>query len=246
MKLEISHLKKSFGTASILNNVSLKIESGNIVALLGSSGSGKSTLLRCINLLEKADSGNIIIDDINIDFDKEINHKLELDVRKKVGMVFQQFYLWPHLTVLENLVTAPIYVLKKSKTEVINEAKRLLDKFNMLDKINSYPAQLSGGQQQRIAIARTLMMNPAVILFDEPTSALDPVMTKEVLKTIKHLAQEGMTMIIATHEIGFAREIASYAVFLDHGNVIECGDAKSVLFKPQTENLKTFLHTAHD
>ncbi|MFN8769696.1 MAG: amino acid ABC transporter ATP-binding protein [Neisseriaceae bacterium] len=243
MKFEISELKKSFGNVEVLKGISLKVDSGDVVALIGSSGSGKSTLLRCINLLEIPGSGTIYLDNIKINFDKNnyIKANLEKEVRSKVGMVFQQFHLWPHLTVLENLIKAPICVLKRKKVEVIDEAKLLLNKIDMLDKIDRYPSQLSGGQQQRVAIARTLMMHPEIILFDEPTSALDPVMTKEVLKIIKQLALDGMTMIIATHEIGFAREVASYAVFLEHGEIIEQGIAKNVLRKPETERLQNFL-----
>ncbi len=247
MKLEINQLKKSFGQLDILKSVSLKIGAGDVVALVGSSGSGKSTLLRCINLLETADSGELYLDDVHITFGMQhkIDGDLELNIRKKVGMVFQQFYLWPHLTVLDNLIKAPICVLKRQKLEAIAEAKQLLSKIDMLHKINSYPAQLSGGQQQRVAIARTLMMHPEIILFDEPTSALDPVMTQEVLKIIKKLANDGMTMIIATHEISFAREVASYAIFLEHGEIVEQGVAEQILVNPQTEKLQNFLHTVH-
>lgn len=248
MKLKISQLKKSFGNVDILKGISLGIGPGDIVALIGGSGAGKSTLLRCINLLEVPDSGQIYLDGMEINFDNEFhaNSALASKVRKKVGMVFQQFHLWPHLTVLQNLIKAPICVLKHPKHEVVEEAKQLLAKVDMLDKINRYPSQLSGGQQQRVAIARTLMMHPEIILFDEPTSALDPVMTKEVLKIIKKLALEGMTMVIATHEIGFAREVASTAVFLNHGEIIEQGAAKEILVQPKTPLLQKFLQTDHE
>ncbi|MBY0379037.1 MAG: amino acid ABC transporter ATP-binding protein [Burkholderiales bacterium] len=249
MKLKIDNLKKSFGSAEILKGVSLEVGAGDVVALIGSSGSGKSTLLRCINLLEQANSGTLYLDDFEVTFEKKAsiqNSKIEYVIRKKVGMVFQQFHLWPHLTVLQNLIKAPLCVLKRNKSEVIEEAKQLLNKVGLLDKQDRYPAQLSGGQQQRVAIARTLMMSPEIILFDEPTSALDPVMTKEVLKIINKLADEGMTMIIATHEIGFAREVASYAVFLDHGEIVEQGMAKDILGKPKTKRLQSFLQHVFD
>lgn len=249
MKLEVSQLKKNFQNIQILKGVSLKVGSGDIVALIGSSGSGKSTLLRCINLLDMPDSGQVLLgDDIQINFDNgiHIDSALEAKVRRKVGMVFQQFHLWPHLTVLQNLIKAPLCVLKAAKPDVIAEAKQLLSKVDMLDKVDRYPSQLSGGQQQRVAIARTLMMHPDIVLFDEPTSALDPLMTKEVLKIIKNLAMDGMTMVIATHEIGFAREVASHAVFLEHGEIVEQGIASQVLSQPRTERLQQFLQTVHD
>jgi ABC-type polar amino acid transport system ATPase subunit len=247
MKLKINNLKKVFGDNQVLKGISLLVNPGEVVSLIGSSGSGKSTLLRCINLLEVANSGSIALDDMEIVFDnKRIKSSNEIQVRKKVGIVFQQFNLWPHLTVLQNLIKAPTWVLKRSKQDAIVEAQQLLTKVGLLDKINSYPAQLSGGQQQRVAIARTLMMHPEIILFDEPTSALDPLMTQEVLRIIRKLATEGMTMIIATHEIDFAREVASHTMFMEHGQVVEYGLSSEVLVSPKTFQLQKFLQKVRD
>jgi len=247
MKLKVNDIKKCFGTQQVLHGISLSVNSGEVVSLIGSSGSGKSTLLRCINLLEVADSGSIVFDDKQILFNgKRIKTADEMLVRKKVGIVFQQFNLWPHLTVLDNLIKAPMWVLKRNKKDAIAEAQQLLGKVGLIDKINSYPVQLSGGQQQRVAIARTLMMHPEIILFDEPTSALDPLMTQEVLKIIRQLASEGMTMIIATHEIGFAREVASHTMFMEHGHVVEYGLSSEILLRPQTAQLQKFLEKVHD
>lgn len=242
-KIAITNLYKKFGTHVVLNKISLSANKGDIIVLLGSSGSGKSTLLRCINLLEKPDGGMIKIDEFAIDHsaNKKIAPKLLVALRTKVGMVFQQFNLWQHLTILENLIAAPMLVLKTPKKLAIAHATEILEKVGISQKMHTYPSQLSGGQQQRAAIARTLMMNPEIILFDEPTSALDPEMTNEVLKVIKSLATLGMTMFIATHEIGFAREIATHVVFLENGNIVEQGVANKILNQPKTDRLKQFL-----
>ena len=241
--ITINNLYKKFGTHVVLNNISLFANKGDIVALLGGSGSGKSTLLRCINLLEQPDAGVVKIDDFVVDHNsnKKVPPKLLVALRTKVGMVFQQFNLWQHLTILENLIAAPVLVLKESKKSAIFRATEILEKVGIKQKMHVYPTQLSGGQQQRAAIARTLMMNPEIILFDEPTSALDPEMTNEVLKVIKSLATLGMTMFIATHEIGFAKEIATHAIFLENGDIVEQGAAKIVLNQPKTNRLKQFL-----
>ncbi len=243
MKFELQNINKTFGETQILKNISLQVDRRDIVALIGKSGSGKSTLLKCINLLEIPDSGCIILDDTKIDFSNLQNIKSAnpTEIRKKIGMVFQQFHLWPHLTILQNLIKAPIHVLKITKEDAIIEAKILLAKFGLLDKINGYPAELSGGGQQRIAIARTLMMHPEIILFDEPTSALDPIMTQEVSKIIKNLASDGMTVIVSTHEIHFARDVANRAIFIEHGEVVENGYAHDILFHPKTQKLQNFL-----
>jgi ABC-type histidine transport system ATPase subunit len=247
IKLAVTNLQKYFGPLHVLKGVSLTAKQGEVLALLGSSGSGKSTLLRCINLLEKPDSGQVNLAGIDLDFTKQ--HSISADtiqqVRLTAGMVFQQFNLWPHLTILENLITAPVCVLKEKKKVAIAHAKELLAKVGIENKANSYPHQLSGGQQQRAAIARSLMMRPQIMLFDEATSALDPEMTNEVLKVIKGLAADGMTIVIATHEIGFAKEVATHAVFLEQGVIVEQGHAKEMLTKPQTARLQQFLESVH-
>ncbi|HXW60680.1 MAG TPA: amino acid ABC transporter ATP-binding protein, partial [Myxococcota bacterium] len=220
-KLQVSHLYKTFHDHAVLQGVSFSANKGEVVALLGTSGSGKSTLLRCINLLTVPDGGSIQIDGQLLQFNgsaqTELSNKEIAQLRKKVGMVFQQFNLWAHMTVLSNLIEAPIHVLKKTRTVAIDEAKILLAKVGLADKLNQYPSQLSGGQQQRAAIARALMMKPEIMLFDEPTSALDPEMVGEVLAVMQQLASEGMTMIVATHELGFAKRVANQSIFLDAG-----------------------------
>jgi ABC-type histidine transport system ATPase subunit len=246
-QLEITQLQKHFDALKVLKGVSLTAKSGDVIALLGSSGSGKSTLLRCVNLLETPSSGQINISNMSLDFN--INPVLSAEsiqqLRQKVGMVFQQFNLWPHLTVLQNLITAPMCVLGQSETVATEHAKALIKKVGLSDKETSYPSRLSGGQQQRVAIARALMMNPEVMLFDEPTSALDPEMTNEVLSVIKSLAAEGMTILVATHEIGFAKEVATRAIFLEQGKIAEEGSAREMLTNPTTLRLKEFLQSVH-
>lgn len=240
----ITDLHKSFANLAVLKGVSLAAKQGDVITLLGSSGSGKSTLLRCINQLEIPDAGSLTIGDETLQFGKNlppISQQRINKIRMKVGMVFQQFNLWTHLTILENLILAPIHVLKQPKKTVVERAQQLLNKVGIVDKQDQYPSQISGGQQQRAAIARALMMKPDVMLFDEPTSALDPEMVHEVLQVIQNLASEGMTMLIATHEIGFARHVASEVVFLDQGKIIEQGAAGEVFYQPKSERLRRFL-----
>lgn len=246
-KLNIENLCKSFKEHVVLNNVSLTASQGDVVALLGNSGSGKSTLLRCISLLERADSGKIQLNDLTIDCGGIAQGKLPKSMisklHKKIGMVFQQFNLWPHMSVLQNLIEAPLHVLNQPKAMIIENAKILLNKVGIAHKETCYPLQLSGGEQQRVAIARALMMKPEIMLFDEPTSALDPELVVEVLNVMKTLAKEGTTMIVATHEIGFAREVASHVVFLEQGTVHEQGVSNEVLNNPKTTRLKQFLES---
>jgi ABC-type histidine transport system ATPase subunit len=245
LKLQVHNLHKSFSNNQILHGVSFSAKKGDVIALMGSSGSGKSTLLRCINLLAIPDEGIIQIDEQVMSFNSKektsFSSQQIVALRKQVGMVFQQFNLWAHMTVLENLIEAPIHVLKKNKLETIQEAKELLNKVGLSDKIDRYPVQLSGGQQQRAAIARSLMMKPEIMLFDEPTSALDPEMVGEVLLVMQQLAQEGMTMLVATHELGFARQVASQSIFLDKGKIEEQGDTTSMFNDPKSERFRRFL-----
>lgn len=248
-KLEILNLYKSFNHHPVLQGVSFTANKGDVVALLGSSGSGKSTLLRCINLLTLPDNGTIRIDNDVLQFEE--HHRIALSntqmikLRKKVGMVFQQFNLWAHMTVLDNLIAAPVYVLKKNKVDTIKEAKAMLNKVGLGKKENAYPSQLSGGQQQRAAIARALMMKPEIMLFDEPTSSLDPEMVGEVLNVIQQLALEGMTMLVATHELGFAKRAANRTIFLDAGKIIEQDETTTMFAHPKTDRFKRFLQAMH-
>jgi ABC-type histidine transport system ATPase subunit len=245
LKLQIKNIHKSFKNNEILKGVSFNAAKGDVIALMGSSGSGKSTLLRCVNLLTIPDAGLIQVDRQIMQFNKNdkmsITNRQIVELRKRVGMVFQQFNLWTHMTVLENLIEAPIHVLKKNKQETINEANELLNKVGLNDKRHHYPVQLSGGQQQRAAIARSLMMKPEIMLFDEPTSALDPEMVGEVLLVMQELAQEGMTMLVATHELGFARRVASRSIFLDKGKIEEQGDTNLMFSDPKSERFRRFL-----
>jgi len=244
-KLQVSNIHKAFNGHVILQGVSFDASKGDVIALMGSSGSGKSTLLRCINLLTVPDDGTLQIDSQVINFNQKektiLTHRQIAGLRQKIGMVFQQFNLWAHMTVLENLIEAPIHVLKQDKATTIAEAKKLLDKVGLADKVDRYPGQLSGGQQQRAAIARSLMMKPEIMLFDEPTSALDPEMVGEVLNVMQQLAKEGMTMLVATHELGFARRVASQSIFLDGGRIVEQGETASMFNQPQTERFQRFL-----
>ncbi len=237
MIIELSHVCCRFGSIGALNDVTLSVKKGEVLVIIGPSGSGKSTLLRCLNALEEIESGEINIGGFKIDSKKKDIHQIRLEV----GMVFQQFNLFPHLSVLENINLAQRIVRKRSKEEAMAVSKELLKKVGLEDKMDAYPAQLSGGQKQRVAIARALAMNPKVMLFDEVTSALDPEMIGEVLDVIKKLAQEGMTMLVVTHEIGFAREIADRVVFLDEGKIIEIGPPEQVLVNPQNPRTKAFL-----
>lgn len=244
-KLQIIDLHKSFHDHAVLKGVSFTANKGDVLALMGSSGSGKSTLLRCINLLTVPDDGTIHIDNQIIRFNEAERSNLSNSqiarLRKKIGMVFQQFNLWAHMTVLENLIEAPIHVLKQNRNEAIAQAEILLKKVGLSDKRDKYPGQLSGGQQQRAAIARALMMKPEVMLFDEPTSALDPEMVGEVLNVMQQLATEGMTMIVSTHELGFARRVANRSIFLDAGLIAEQGETKTMFANPETARFRKFL-----
>jgi polar amino acid transport system ATP-binding protein len=236
--IKIKSLCKSFGELEVLKNIDLEIKEKEVVVLIGASGSGKSTLLRCLNFLEVAQGGDIIIDSEQIEPGKANLNK----IREKVGMVFQHFNLFPHKTVLENIIEAPIFVKGEKKEEASSKAMKLLNKVGLQDKANFYPDQLSGGQQQRVAIARALAMEPKVMLFDEPTSALDPELVGEVLQVMKDLASEGMTMVIVTHEMGFAKEVASRIVMLGDGNIIEEGRPSEVFNNPKHERTKRFLN----
>jgi ABC-type polar amino acid transport system ATPase subunit len=220
-----------------VKDFSTDIRRSEVLVIMGPSGSGKSTLLRCLNGLEERDSGTIVVDGIPLDENK----KNRLEIRKEVGMVFQSFNLFPHLTVAENVNLAQVRVRKKSREEAMAMTHDMLDKVGILDKIGAYPAQLSGGQQQRVAIARALAMMPKVMLFDEPTSALDPEMINEVLDVMKNLAREGMTMVVVTHEMGFAREVSDWVIFMDNGQIVETGTAEHFFTDPQEERTKLFL-----
>ena len=233
----IKHLNKVFGTHEVLKDISFSVQSGEVVTIIGSSGSGKSTLLRCVNLLEKPTSGEILYNGKNI-LDEDTNI---YEYRTHLGMVFQQFNLFNNLNVLENCTVGPIKVLKKSKEEAEEIAKSFLEKVGMSAYLNARPRQLSGGQKQRVAIARALSMQPAVLLFDEPTSALDPEMVNEVLETMKSLAHTGLTMIIVTHEMEFARDVSDRVIFMDKGVIAEEGTAEQIFTNPQKERTKEFL-----
>ena len=234
--IEIKNLHKSFGHVEVLKGVDVSIEEKEVVVIIGPSGSGKSTLLRCMNYLEEPTSGDISVDNMKLDKHADINK-----IRENIGMVFQRFNLFPHMTVLENIVLAPTKVLKISRDEAISTAMDLLQRVGLKEKANSYPSQLSGGQQQRVAIARALAMKPKVMLFDEPTSALDPEMVTEVLDVMKSLANQGMTMVVVTHEMGFAREVGDRVLFVDEGRIIEEGTPKEIFENPKQERTKLFL-----
>ena len=236
--INIENLSKNFGNLKVLKNISTTINKGEIISIIGPSGSGKSTFLRCINKLEEPTEGHIYIDGMDLmDKNTDINK-----IRERVGMVFQHFNLFPNMTVLENLTLSPTIVKKESKEEAEKYALYLLQKVDLSDKANSYPNQLSGGQKQRIAIARALAMKPEVILFDEPTSALDPEMIKEVLDVMRNLAKEGMTMLIVTHEMGFARNVGNRILFMDNGEIIEDCSPKDFFENPTNERIKDFLN----
>lgn len=235
--IEIKHLSKKFGELEVLKDVSLTIKKGEVVTIIGSSGSGKSTLLRCINLLEQPTGGSIYFAGTDI-----VNEKVKLeDIRKNACMVFQHFNLFANMTVLKNMIYAPRVVNKLSKAEATEKALRLLEKVNLRDKADEYPSRLSGGQKQRVAIARALCMEPQVLLLDEPTSALDPEMVKEVLDVIKELAGSGITMVLVTHEMGFAKDVSDTIYFMDGGYLIESGTPDEVFNHPKTERAKKFL-----
>lgn len=227
---------KSFGKNEVLKGINLHVERGEVVVIIGPSGSGKSTVLRCMNYLEEPTSGDVIVDGMNLNVKENINN-----VRAEVGMVFQRFNLFPHMTVLDNITLAPQKIRKMSKEEAEKIALELLAKVGLQDKADSYPQQLSGGQQQRVAIARALAMKPKVMLFDEPTSALDPEMVSEVLDVMKNLAKEGMTMVVVTHEMGFAKEVGTRVLFVDEGKILEEGTPKVVFEHPTNERTQLFL-----
>ncbi len=237
MIVQAKNVSKRFGHLRAVDSVSCTVDRGEVVVILGPSGSGKSTFLRCLNGLEKTDSGEIIIDGIKLDHDKSAVHR----VRQKIGIVFQQFNLFPHLCVLDNLTLAQTVVLGRQKKEALKIAGEYLRKVGLKEKDKNFPAQLSGGQQQRVAIARALALNPQIMLFDEPTSALDPEMIGEVLEVMKNLAREGMTMIVVTHELGFAAEVADRMIFMDQGKIVEEGKAEKILNNPQQERTRLFL-----
>lgn len=235
--ISVKNLSKSFGDLQVLKNVNQDIYKGEVICVIGPSGGGKSTFLRCLNMLEIPDGGEVVFDGVNLS-DKKIN----LDKhRQKMGMVFQHFNVFPHLTVLENITITPILEKKVPKAEAIAQAKQLLSQVGLLDKANEFPRKLSGGQKQRLAIVRALAMQPEVILFDEPTSALDPEMVKGVLEVIKSLAKSGMTTVIVTHEMGFAKEIADRVLFIDEGTILEQGTPREIFDNPQKERTKEFL-----
>lgn len=235
--IEFKDVNKYYGDFHALKNINLTFNKGEVTVVIGPSGSGKSTMLRCINGLEEINEGQLLVSDVDLHA-KETNIN---NIRKHVGMVFQHFNLYPHMTVLENVTLAPIKVLKQDPKEAQKTAEKLLDKVNMLDKKDSYPTQLSGGQKQRIAIARGLAMNPEVLLFDEPTSALDPETIDDVLDVMKKLAKEGMTMIVVTHEMGFAREVGDRVIFMADGEVIEDKNAQEFYENPEDPRAKQFL-----
>ena len=239
--LELVNIRKSFGSELVLNNLSLAVPEHTATALIGASGSGKSTLLRCINLLESIDDGQIFLDGDEIS-DPLINVD---DVRRRLGMVFQSFNLFPHKTVLENITLSPIMVHGKSKDEANTAAMELLKRFDLSDKADQYPDRLSGGQQQRVAIIRSLAVNPRLLLLDEVTSALDPVLVNEVLSAVRDLKSDGMTMVLATHEMGFATQVADEVCYLESGNIIERGTADQVLHNPQNPKTQEFLKRVH-
>lgn len=236
-KIHVTNLKKNFGKLEVLKDISMDVHEGEVVVLLGPSGSGKSTLLRCLNQLETATSGKIIIDGHDVtDRHTDINK-----VRENIGMVFQHFNLFNHLTVMDNMTLAPVHLKLMTKEEARENAEQLLERVGLADKANAYPSQLSGGQKQRVAIARALQMKPDIMLFDEPTSALDPEMVGEVLAVMKELAKEGMTMVVVTHEIGFAREVASRVVFMEGGYIVEEGTPDEVILNPKEPRTIDFL-----
>jgi polar amino acid transport system ATP-binding protein len=240
-------VRKRFGRQEVLKGITLHVASGEVMCLLGPSGSGKSTFLRCINHLEKIDSGRLSVDGELVGY-RQVGAKLhelrEAEVARKraeIGMVFQHFNLFPHMTAEENVVCAPMRVRKLPRAQAVTRAHEVLDRVGLTDKVDTYPSQLSGGQQQRVAIARALAMEPKLMLFDEPTSALDPELVGEVLQVMQQLAGEGMTMVVVTHEMGFAREVADTVVFMDEGVVVESGRPAEILDNPQEERTKTFL-----
>ena len=245
--IEARDIRKAFGANQVLRGVSLQLRQGEVVAVIGPSGSGKSTFLRCLNHLETIDSGTITVEgDVLVQNDANGRAAYASDsqirsIGRKMGMVFQSFNLFPHLTVLENIIEAPMLVKKMARAAIVPQAEQLLQKVGLLDKRDAYPNRLSGGQKQRVAIARALAMGPDILLFDEPTSALDPELTGEVLRTMRELAQEHMTMLVVTHEMGFARDVANRVIFMDKGEIVEEAPAKEFFSAPKQERTKAFL-----
>ena len=244
--LEVKNLSKTFGDLKVLKDISFKVEQGQVVAIIGPSGSGKSTLLRCVNQLERADDGEITVSGLKMLSEENgkavyASRKVLREIRLKIGLVFQNFNLFPHMSVLQNIIEAPIHVLKKPKKEAIGIARELLVKMGLEDKEKSYPCELSGGQQQRVSIARALALSPEILFFDEPTSALDPELTGEILKVIKELAKDKMTMVIVTHEMDFARDVANHVIFMDGGYIVEEGPPEKLFGNAQNERTKQFL-----
>jgi polar amino acid transport system ATP-binding protein len=235
--IRIENLNKSFGDLHVLKDINLTVYESDVVCLIGASGSGKSTLLRCLNFLEKKDSGKLILNGEEI---LQGTHDIN-EVRQQIGMVFQHFNLFPHMTVLENIIEAPVHVKQTPKETAIQEALELLNKVGLDDKADVYPSKLSGGQKQRVAIARALAMRPDIMLFDEPTSALDPELVGEVLQTMKELAVDGMTMVVVTHEMGFAREVADWIVYMNEGSIVEKGHPDEIFSNPKEERTREFL-----
>jgi len=245
--VKVENVCKSFGTLQVLKNINLEVYKGEVVCIIGPSGSGKSTLLRCLNHLERITSGRVYIEDEMIDEREAGKDQLKVSQKKiseictELGMVFQRFNLFPHMTALQNVMEAPITVKKVPKQEAENDAIELLEKVGLSDKKDEYPSRLSGGQQQRVAIARALAMKPHIMLFDEPTSALDPELVGEVLEVMKELAKEGMTMLVVTHEMGFAREVGSRVIFMDNGEIKEEGKPEEIFSNPKNERTRAFL-----
>ena len=244
--LEVRNVSKKFGDLEVLRDITFNVEQGQVVSIIGPSGSGKSTLLRCVNQLERADGGEINVCGMNmmktVDGRAVFAPKKTLrEIRLKIGLVFQNFNLFPHMSVMQNLIEAPVRVLKKSKQEARETAAELLEKMGLNGKENSYPCELSGGQQQRVSIARALALKPEVLFFDEPTSALDPELTGEILKVIKELAEEKMTMVIVTHEMEFARDVSNHVIFMDGGFIVEEGDPAELFGNTQNDRTKQFL-----
>ncbi|MFD2370748.1 amino acid ABC transporter ATP-binding protein [Brevibacillus sp. GCM10020057] len=239
--IAITDLHKQFHQLHVLKGISLTVAKGKVVVIIGPSGSGKTTLLRCLNVLETPTSGTIRIGEVKLDFSKKVERSQFPLLRKQTGMVFQNYNLFPHMTALENVMEGPVTVKKESKESARAKASALLAKVGLGDKLDHYPAQLSGGQQQRVGIARALAMDPKVMLFDEPTSALDPELVGEVLKVMKELAQEGMTMVIVTHEMGFARDVADEVIFMDQGVIVEQGPPEQLFAQPREERTRQFL-----
>ena len=235
--IQVNNLHKSFGETEVLKGITTNIEKGEVVVVIGPSGSGQSTFLRCLNMLEEATSGEIYVDGEHVNA-KGVDVNL---VRQKMGLVFQHFNLFPHLKIIDNITLAPVTLGKMTKEDAEKKAMELLDRVGLADKAQSYPVQLSGGQKQRVAIARALAMDPEIMLFDEPTSALDPEMVGEVLQVMRDLAKEGMTMIIVSHEMGFAKEVASRVLFIDNGNILEDGTPEKVFTNPDHERAQSFL-----